>query len=79
MCPDDLRNAIALAMLRDDRRRFDAWTGQEAKEWIDMIVGAVYEEDCIHKCGDCGEPLQIVRPGKYQCANPRCKDKAELR
>ena len=25
-----------------------------------------------HTCGDCGAELQIVRPGKYQCVNPRC-------
>lgn len=27
----------------------------------------------IHTCGDCGQELQIVRPGKYQCVNPKCK------
>jgi hypothetical protein len=25
-----------------------------------------------HVCGDCGSELQIVRPGKYQCVNPKC-------
>jgi hypothetical protein len=25
-----------------------------------------------HTCGDCGDELQIVRPGKYQCVNPKC-------
>ena len=25
-----------------------------------------------HTCGDCGAELQIVRPGKYQCVNPKC-------
>ena len=25
--------------------------------------------DPVHRCGDCGSELQIVRPGKYQCPN----------
>jgi hypothetical protein len=25
-----------------------------------------------HVCGDCGSELQIIRPGKYQCVNPKC-------
>jgi len=25
-------------------------------------------------CGLCGERMQIVRPGKYQCVNPDCED-----
>lgn len=28
--------------------------------------------DLRHTCGDCGKELQIVRPGKYQCVNPKC-------
>ena len=32
-------------------------------------------------CGDCGKPMQIVRPGKYQCCEcdkkPRDTDDAE--
>ena len=24
-------------------------------------------EDALHTCGVCGHPLQLVRPGKYQC------------
>ena len=23
-------------------------------------------------CGDCGEPLEYVRPGKWQCNNEKC-------
>lgn len=23
-------------------------------------------------CGDCGQKLMIVRPGKHQCNNPKC-------
>jgi hypothetical protein len=30
------------------------------------------EADELHTCGDCGAELQIVRPGKYQCVNPKC-------
>lgn len=29
------------------------------------------EEKCV--CGDCGEPLTLVRPGKYQCDNRLCQ------
>jgi hypothetical protein len=32
----------------------------------------VYEDELEHTCGACGKPLQAVRPGKYQCVNPRC-------
>jgi Zn finger protein HypA/HybF involved in hydrogenase expression len=28
------------------------------------------EEESIGKCLKCGSPLQIVKPGKYQC--PKC-------
>jgi hypothetical protein len=28
-----------------------------------------------HICGDCGEILQSLRPGKYQCPNPFCPPK----
>lgn len=40
--------------------------------------GVVYENIFIeeylqHVCGDCGQELQIVRPGKYQCVNPKCE------
>lgn len=24
------------------------------------------------RCGDCGEYLELVRPGKWQCINPTC-------
>jgi len=30
------------------------------------------DDDLIHTCGDCGQHLTIVRPGKYQCDNPHC-------
>lgn len=30
-------------------------------------------EEAIHTCGDCGQALQIVRPGKYQCV--KCESK----
>jgi hypothetical protein len=36
------------------------------------------EGDEIHTCGDCGVELQIVRPGKYQCVNPKCPSNAPL-
>jgi hypothetical protein len=26
-----------------------------------------YEEDLAHTCGKCGNELEIVRPGSYQC------------
>lgn len=29
----------------------------------------LYEEDLLHICGVCGEEMDIVRPGKYQCPN----------
>lgn len=38
-----------------------------------MVVGTPVPEffieldDLPHTCGECGEKLQIVRPGKYQC------------
>lgn len=31
-------------------------------EWLEKAV-----------CGDCGEPLTLVRPGKHQCDNELCK------
>ena len=36
------------------------------------------EADEIHTCGDCGAELQIVRPGKYQCVNPKCPSNAPV-
>lgn len=30
-------------------------------------------EEFEHRCGDCGNELQIVRPGKYQCVH--CENK----
>lgn len=44
MNKNDLRNIIALAMLHDPRRRFDAWTGAEAQEWIEPIVEQIDRE-----------------------------------
>jgi hypothetical protein len=34
-----------------------------------LTVDDYDEDDMTHTCGDCGEKLQIVRPGKYQCPN----------
>jgi len=31
----------------------------------------IYEDDLTHFCGQCGTPLQHVRPGKWQC--PECE------
>jgi len=33
---------------------------------------AIDEAGLVHTCGDCGQELQVVRPGKYQCDNPAC-------
>jgi hypothetical protein len=43
-----------------------------------MIEGARLGRDLDeaimnHLCGACGKPMQLVRPGKYQCVNPDCR------
>jgi len=32
-------------------------------------VKVVYEDDLVHFCGQCGRPMEIVRPGKWQCSH----------
>jgi RecJ-like exonuclease len=31
----------------------------------------------VLRCGDCGQPLELVRPGRFQCVNPECVVNAE--
>jgi len=30
------------------------------------------ERDHVYLCDQCGQPLTLVRPGKYQCDNEDC-------
>lgn len=55
----------------------DAWRVTRVIGQIDAAIRAgtpivADEEDAepLHTCGICGQPLDLVRPGKYQC--PRC-------
>ncbi len=36
------------------------------------IINADSELELIYACGDCGEKLTLVRPGKHQCDNINC-------
>ena len=38
---DDIKHIIGSAMLFDERHRFDAWKGDEAKEWVEQIADAI--------------------------------------
>ena len=29
-------------------------------------------DECVVTCGECGEVMTLVRPGKYQCDNINC-------
>ena len=48
---------------------------------MDIIheILSVIEPMVMHICGDCGEELTHVRPGKYQCDNPKCKSNKQLK
>jgi hypothetical protein len=55
---------------------YDAWWRRHE---VDALLSAAMpspaeagDVDELHICGDCGAELQIVRPGKYQCVNPKC-------
>lgn len=45
---------------------------------IDLVRGlafvpsVVMDEEMGAICGECGQPLQHVRPGKWQCVNAEC-------
>ena len=38
---DDIKHIIGSAMLFDEHHRFDAWKGNEAKEWVEQIADAI--------------------------------------
>ena len=41
MLNKDIKHIIGSAMLFDERHRFDAWKGDEAKEWVEQIADAI--------------------------------------
>lgn len=45
------------------------------KAWMHESHGGeciIYEDEYEHFCAQCGFPLSLVRPGKYQCETPWC-------
>jgi len=46
-------------------------SGQLIREQDWEKIDRIEFDDTIHRCGDCGAELDIVRPGKWQC--PRCE------
>ena len=37
-----IKQIVGTAMLFDEKKRFDSWHGDEAKEWIDMVAEAIW-------------------------------------
>ncbi len=40
-----------------------------------LMIDIRRDEEMSHYCADCGEVLQEVRPGKFQCNNDFCPAK----
>ncbi len=57
-----------------EKKYWDRLIKSRAQDTVRMMQWATEDR---HICGDCGEILQSVRPGKYQCPNPFCPPKMQ--
>lgn len=75
----------AIEHLRENKRYYNTGTVSiDGKEYIisdelniawmmeDYARSKLPREGNVIKCDQCGHPLTLVRPGKYQCDNKDC-------
>ena len=57
---EEVRRVLAMALVHDDRGRFNSWRADEAWEWADMVAEAIVSMSGIRLCPDCGGELQLL-------------------
>jgi len=64
----------ALEQEREDLQR----AIEAEKKQSSILRGSVdkFNDDEVGWCGECGAPMQLVRPGKHQCIH--CEERAVL-
>jgi hypothetical protein len=60
-------------MMRIESMIEGARLGREVDAEIMNECPMIEPEDIVEFCGSCQKPMQLVRPGKYQCVNPDCE------
>jgi hypothetical protein len=60
MDKETVRQIIGTAILFDEKGRFDSWSGDEAREWVDMVTDTIMKhiqpapQGVQPTCDNCG-------------------------